>query len=99
MKDIHTESVERLFKVIAELRTVEECYSFFQDVCTVNEILDMAQRFDTAVMLYNGENYINVTQKMGISTATISRVNKCLQKGNGGYRSAIEKLKAAEKKD
>lgn len=97
MKEIRTESVDRLFEVIADLKTVEECYSFFQDVCTVNEILDMAQRFDTAVMLYDGENYINVTQKMGISTATISRVNKCLQNGNGGYRLAIEKMRAKKK--
>ncbi|MBP1588076.1 MAG: TrpR YerC/YecD [Clostridia bacterium] len=96
MKEIRTESVDRLFKVISGLSSVEECYSFFQDVCTVNEILDMAQRFDTAVMLYEGENYIKVAKKVGISTATISRVNKCLQNGNGGYRVAIEKLKAEE---
>ncbi|MBP5311228.1 MAG: DNA-binding transcriptional regulator [Clostridia bacterium] len=84
-------TVINLFKAISSLDSAEEVSEFFEDLCTKRELIDMAQRFDTAVKLYNGENYLNVSSKTGISSATISRVNKCLKR-KGGYVKTIEKL-------
>ncbi len=78
------------------MESIDETRAFLEDLCTAKEIEDMAQRFDTAVKLYNGENYLNVSSKTGISSATISRVNKCLKK-KGGYVRAIEKLGLGKK--
>lgn len=97
MSDYHNESIDNLFKVIAEIGTVEECCAFFEDLCTIKEIQDMAQRLETAILLKKGENYQNISAKVGVSSATISRVNRCLNYGSGGYRSAIEKIVAKEK--
>lgn len=97
MQDIHNKSTDRLFKVIAGLKSVDECYALFEDLCTIKEIQDMAQRFDTAVLLDEGQRYSEIAGKVGVSTATISRVNRCLEYGAGGYRSAIDKLKKSEK--
>lgn len=99
MEKLHTEDVDNLFKAILCLETVEECYSFFEDACTVKEILDIAQRLKAARMLMNGENYVVVSKTTGMSTATISRVNKCLEYGGGGYRTILEKLEEREKSD
>ena len=79
-----------------KLESVEECYRFFEDVCTVKEIRDIAQRLDVATMLSEGKNYQEITSLTGASTATISRVNKCLQYGSGGYTDIIEKMKTEE---
>ncbi|MBQ6980216.1 MAG: hypothetical protein IJQ07_06195 [Clostridia bacterium] len=92
MGDYHNKSIDNLFKVVSELKTVEECYAFFEDLCTIREIQDMAQRLETAVLLNKGENYQNISQKVDVSSATISRVNRCLNYGSGGYKAAIEKL-------
>ena len=92
MGDYHNKSIDNLFKVVSELKTVEECYAFFEDLCTIREIQDMAQRLETAILLSKGENYQNISQKVGVSSATISRVNRCLNYGSGGYKAAIEKL-------
>ena len=99
MQDIHNKSTDRLFKVIAGLKTEEECYAFFEDLCTIKEIQDMAQRFDTAVLLDKGQRYNEIADEVGVSTATISRVNRCLEYGAGGYRNAIDKMKKREKKN
>lgn len=88
-----SESIDRLFDTILNLRSREECYAYFEDLCTIKEIQDMAQRLDTAILLSEGHSYQTITQKVGISTATIGRVSKCLNYGNGGYRTAIDKLK------
>ena len=96
MSNIHSESIDRLFKTILNLKTIEECYNFFEDICTVKEIQDMAQRLDTAVALDRGMNYQSISKEIGVSTATISRVSRCLNYGGGGYRLAIDKLKKAE---
>lgn len=93
MQKFKTESIERLFKVILELGSVDECYEFFEDVCTVKELQDLAQRLDIAVMLEEGKNFIQISSEVGASSATISRVNKCLMYGNGGYKKAIEIIK------
>ncbi len=92
MHHINNDSVDRLFDVILNLGDREECYRFFSDICTIKELLDMAQRLDVAVLLKQGVNYQTISQQVGVSTATISRVSKCLNYGTGGYRDALEKL-------
>lgn len=96
MADYYSRSVDRLLKVIVSLDSVEEAYNFFSDVCTIKEIQDMAQRLDTAFLLARGENYQHISQKVGISTATISRVSRSYHYGKGGYKRAIEKNGGAE---
>lgn len=93
MSNIRSESVDRLINAILKLETADECYSFLEDVCTINEVLDMAQRFDVALMLDEGKNYQSIAKEANVSTATISRVSRCLNYGNGGYKIAIERLK------
>jgi len=92
MLDIRSESIDKLFETILKMDTVDECYKFFQDLCTIKEIQDMAQRFEAAILLDSGENYQNVSKKIGISSATISRVSKCLNYSDG-YKLAIDKIK------
>lgn len=96
MSDYHNKSIDNLFKVITELSAVEDCRAFFEDLCTIKEIQDMAQRLETAILLQQGENYQNISSKVGVSSATISRVNRCLNYGSGGYKSAIRKITAKE---
>ena len=97
MGNWHSKETDELFLAIASLRTVEECYSFFEDVCTIKEITEMAQRLRVAKMLSQGTSYQNICKETGVSTATISRVNKCLEYGNGGYRLAIDRMTETEK--
>lgn len=92
MKNFHSESIDTLFEVILRLETVEDCYDFFEDVCTIKELQDMAQRLDVARLLNEGKNYQEISEKTNVSTATISRVSKCLNYGSGGYKKAIESL-------
>ena len=99
MADFHSKSLDRLFEAVLRLESVEECYNFFEDVCTINEVQDMAQRFDVAVLLDEGRNYQSISREVNVSTATISRVSRCLNYGSGGYRSALEKMREAEGKD
>lgn len=91
-------SVDRLFQTFVNLKTVDECYAYFDDLCTIKEILDMAQRLDTAILLSDKVSYQKITEEVQVSTATIGRVSKCLQYGAGGYVTAIERLKAEETK-
>jgi len=92
----HSESVDRLFQSILNLGSIEECYDYFEDLCTIKEIQDMAQRLDTAILLDQGVSYQKITQQVGISTATIGRVSKCLNYGTGGYKLAIQRLEGKE---
>ena len=92
MPDFEHESVKRLFRAMLTLENTEECARFFEDLCTVREIRDLAQRLDVAISLRRGKNYQEISAQTGASTATISRVNKCLLYGNGGYAGVIEKL-------
>jgi TrpR-related protein YerC/YecD len=92
MDPMQNQSVDRLFAVISRLQTKEECRRFFDDICTIKEVLDMAQRLDVAVLLREGVNYQTISQQAGVSTATISRVSKCLNYGSGGYAAALDKL-------
>ena len=90
------EATERLFQAILSLNTLEECKRFFEDACTIKEILDIAQRFEVARMLTDKMSYQQISQQTGVSTATISRVNRCITYGGGGYKTAIERLKEQE---
>ena len=92
-RKIRTEAVDSLFEAILNLRTKEECYLFFEDLCTVNELLSLSQRFEVAAMLREHKTYLDIAEKTGASTATISRVNKCLVYGSDGYRRMLDRLK------
>ena len=98
MEKLHTKQVDDLFEAILTLRTVEECYRFFEDACTVKEILEIAQRLQTARMLSEGANYAEINRETGCSTATISRVRRCLEYGDGGYRTVIGRMAEKEQK-
>ena len=89
-------SEDRLFQSIANLETAEECRAYFQDLCIVKELQDMAQRLDTAILLSRGYSYKKIMENVAVSTATIGRVSKCLNYGTGGYRTAIQKLEESE---
>lgn len=93
---IHSESVDRLFQAILSLDSVEDCYRFFEDICTITEIKDMSQRLDTAFLIDEGISYQKISEQIGVSTATISRVSRCLNYGAGGYRAVIDRMKEAE---
>ena len=92
MSKLHTQEVEELFKAILSLKTVDECYKFFGDACTIKEVLEIAQRLKAAKMLREGINYAVITKETGMSTATISRVNRCLEYGDGGYSMILDRL-------
>lgn len=91
-KNIHTDAVTHLFQAILELKTVEECYTFFEDACTINELISLSQRFEVAKMLREKKTYLEISQKTGASTATISRVNRALIYGNDGYELVLKRL-------
>ncbi|MDY3918872.1 MAG: YerC/YecD family TrpR-related protein [Candidatus Limivivens sp.] len=92
-KNIRTEAVDKLFEAILSLENKEECYRFFEDVCTINELLSLSQRFEVAKMLCEKKTYLEIAEKTGASTATISRVNRSLNYGNDGYEMVFERLK------
>lgn len=95
-KKIKTEAVDQLFDAILCLKDKEECYTFFEDVCTINELLSLSQRFEVAKMLRERKTYLEIANKTGASTATISRVNRSLNYGNDGYDMVFTRL---EKED
>lgn len=90
-KNVHTEAVNQLFKAILSLQNEEECYHFFEDVCTVNELLSLSQRYEVARMLREEKTYLDIAEKTGASTATISRVNRSLNYGNDGYDMVFQR--------
>jgi TrpR-related protein YerC/YecD len=96
MSHLRSESVDRLFQTILNLGSIDECYAYFEDLCTIKEVKDMAQRLDTAILLSQGCSYQKIMEQIEISTATIGRVSRSLNYGTGGYRTAIEKLNAKE---
>lgn len=95
-KNIRTEAVDHLFEAILSLKDKEECYIFFEDVCTVNELLSLSQRFEVARMLRTQKTYLDIAQKTGASTATISRVNRSLNYGNDGYDMVFSRMSIEE---
>ena len=92
-KNIRTKEVDHLFDAILTLKNKEECYTFFEDVCTINELLSISQRFEVALMLRQGRTYLDISEDSGASTATISRVNRSLNYGNDGYDMALDRMK------
>lgn len=94
MEKLHNENVDMLFKAILTLESVDECYKFFEDACTIKEILEISQRFQVAKLLDDGgKSYSKICEETGASTATITRINKSLNYGNDGYRLVIDRLK------
>ena len=91
-KKIKTPEVEQLFKGMLCLKSVEECYEFFEDICTINELLSLSQRCEVARMLREKKTYLEIAEKTGASTATISRVNRSLNYGNDGYDMVLNRL-------
>jgi TrpR-related protein YerC/YecD len=92
LKKLNDKSIDQLFEAILTLKSVEECYVFFDDLCTVNEIQSLSQRLEVARMLGKGNTYNQIETETGASTATISRVKRCLNYGNDGYKLALERL-------
>ncbi len=95
-KKIRSDEVNHLFEAILTLENVEECYQFFEDLCTINELISLAQRYEVAQMLRNKSTYLDIANKTGASTATISRVNRSLNYGNDGYDMVFSRLKNKE---
>ncbi len=91
MDNFSIDKFDNLFEAVLKLNSVEECRKFFEDVCTIKELDAISQRLEVANLLSQGKNYQEVTCLTGASTATISRVNKCLQYGKGGYSLVIDK--------
>ncbi len=92
MHKLHCESVDRLFQTILSLQSLEECYAYFEDLCTIKEILDMSQRLDTAILLSKGLSYQKIAEQVAVSSATIGRVSKCLNYGTGGYKTILDRM-------
>ena len=97
-KKVKTESLDLLFEAILCLKDKEECYTFFEDICTVNELLSITQRFEVAKMLREQKTYLEIAEKTGASTATISRVNRSLNYGNDGYDMVFERMNKYKQK-
>lgn len=91
MTDWRNGSTEELCKAMLSLKSEEECLAFLEDLCTVKEILDMAQRLSVAKLLDKGTSYLEIAKQTGASTATISRVSKCYEYGSGGYKTVIDR--------
>ncbi|MBQ1275516.1 MAG: YerC/YecD family TrpR-related protein [Cellulosilyticum sp.] len=89
---IKDETNDKLFEAILTLKSVDECYAFFEDICTVNEIKALAQRLEVAKMLQEKKTYQEIQQYTHASTATISRVNRCLSYGSDGYKLILERV-------
>ncbi|MBM7587573.1 TrpR-related protein YerC/YecD [Bacillus pakistanensis] len=92
--------LDQLFKAVLSLKDLEECYRFFDDLCTINEIQSLAQRLEVARMLQEGKTYHKIETETGASTATISRVKRCLNYGNDTYQLVLDRVdqKKAENK-
>ncbi|MCD8355441.1 MAG: YerC/YecD family TrpR-related protein [Clostridia bacterium] len=90
------QTMDSLFQAILKLETIEECSNFFEDLCTISELRAMEQRFQVAAMLDEGRIYSDIAKETGASTATISRVNKCLTYGSDGYRMVLDRMKHTE---
>ncbi len=99
MDIFHGEQAQRLFKALALLDDPADCAAFIEDLCTITELRDMAQRLETALLLSKGQNYQTISKNVGVSTTTISRVSRCLNYGAGGYVKVLEKLRESEEDD
>lgn len=93
-KKLKTELVDDLFEAILSLETQEDCYRFFEDICTINELQSLSQRMEVAKMLRDNRTYLEIADKTGASTATISRVNRSLNYGNDGYDMVLKRIES-----
>ena len=91
MGNFYSDDMKKFFEAVLLLDSMEECYSFFEDACTIQELESIAQRLEVAKLLHSGKSYTEVNKLTGASTTTICRVAKCLNYGNGGYRTVIER--------
>lgn len=91
MASFHNEITDKLMDAIINLKNRKDCYDFFEDVCTIKEILDMSKRLEAAKLLNAGKAYNEIIAEIGISTATLSRVSRALNYGSGGYKKIINK--------
>ena len=89
----HTNDMDYFFKGVLSLKNIDDCYKFFEDICTIKEMQDLAQRMDVARLLAEGKVYSEIAKITGASSATISRVNKCLMYGSDGYKEILERIK------
>ena len=92
IKKLNDKAIDQLFEAVLTLKSVEECYIFFDDLCTVNEIQSLSQRLEVARMLGKGSTYNQIEAETGASTATISRVKRCLNYGNDGYKMTLDRI-------
>jgi TrpR-related protein YerC/YecD len=90
---------DELFRSILLLKSVDDCYNYFEDLCTIKEVQSFCQRLEIAKMIDKGSSYQNTIEKTGVSTATIGRVKRCLEYGTGGYRLILKRLRESESKD
>lgn len=93
MEKIDEKVAKQFYSAVLSLETEEECRSFFEDVCTIKEFQDLTQRLQVAFLLEEGKNYQEISKETSVSSATISRVNRCLNYGDGGYRTVIGRVK------
>ena len=98
MKRAHDENIEFLYRSIVAIDNLDDCQSFFEDICTTSEILEMSRRLKAAKMLNDGIIYSDIAAETGLSTATISRVNHCLKFGSEGYIKVLDKMKLEDRK-
>lgn len=96
---LRDEMTDKLFEAILLLENMDECYSFFEDICTISEIKALAQRLEVAIMLKDKRTYTDICEKTGASTATISRVNRSFNYGADGYKLVLERMKQGEKEN
>lgn len=96
MTKINNDYIEKFFKAILTLETPEECRAFFDDVCTIKELQEISRRLEVARLLSEGKVFSEINRLSEASSATISRVNKCVMYGNGGYKMVLERMKENE---
>lgn len=99
IRRLNDENIDKLFQAILTLETVEECYDFFEDICTVDEIQGISRRLCAAKMLIDNRVYSEITSETGLSTATISRVNRSMKYGNGGYAMVLDRIEKKNSKE
>lgn len=100
LKDVmNAEELAQLFKAVLSLKNQEECENFFEDICTMSEIRALCQRLEVAKRLKNGENYVTIAKETGASSTTVSRVNRCLHYGAGGYVRVLKTLDKGVRKN
>lgn len=93
MNKSQEQAFKPLFEAILKLESVEDCNLFFEDLCTIREMKDMTDRLEVAKLLLAGDTYESISEKTKVSSATISRINRCIQYGNGGYEEVISRIK------